>query len=102
MKKLTYEKEESVLRIRMVNRDRHEITFEILNKAISGKRKTELMREVGLSYTQSQIYLGELTKKGLLEMDKRGCYKTTSRGLEFLEKCKECPLFRWEKRSKSK
>jgi len=86
----------------MVNRDRHEITFEILSKAISGKRKTELMREVGLSYTQSQIYLSELTEKKLLETDKRGCYKTTDKGLEFLEKCKVCPLFRWEKRSKYK
>jgi predicted transcriptional regulator len=102
MEKLTYKKQESALRMQMVNRDRHEITFEILDKAISGKRKTELMREVGLSYTQSQTYLRHLTEKGLLETDKRGLFKTTSRGLEFLEKCKECPLFRWEKCTKSK
>jgi predicted transcriptional regulator len=86
----------------MINRDRHEITFEILNKAISGKRKTELMSEVGLSYAQSKIYLGILTEKGLLEMDRRGCYKTTRRGLEFLEKCKVCPLFGWERLIKHK
>ena len=30
----------------MVNRDRHDITFEILRKATAGKKKTELMREV--------------------------------------------------------
>jgi predicted transcriptional regulator len=86
----------------MVNRDRHEITFEILSKSISGKKRTGLMREVGLSYSQSKIYLPELTKKGLLEKDKRGCYKTTKKGLDFLEKCKVCPLFGWEKRLKYK
>jgi predicted transcriptional regulator len=86
----------------MVNRDRHEITFEILSKSISGKRRTGLMKEVGLSFSQSSKYLPELTKKGLLEMDKRGCYKTTKKGLEFLEKCKVCPLFGWEKRLKYK
>jgi predicted transcriptional regulator len=85
----------------MVNRDRHEITFEILNKAISGKQKTELMREVGLSYKQSKTYLKLLTERGLLEIDKRHCYKTTSKGLEFLEKCKVCPLFKWEKPKKA-
>jgi predicted transcriptional regulator len=88
--------------MQMVNRDRHEITFEILNKAISGKRKTELMREVGLSYTQSQTYLSALTEKGLLEIDKKRLYKTTKKGLEFLEKCKKCPLFGWEKCTKHK
>lgn len=80
----------------MVNRDRHEITFEILNKAISGKKKTELMREVGLSYAQSKAYLKTLLETGLLEMDKKNFYKTTSKGLEFMEKCKECPLFKWK------
>jgi predicted transcriptional regulator len=81
----------------MVNRDRHDLTLEILNKAISGKRKTELMKEVGLSYTQSKTYLSILIEKELLEIDKKLVYKTTSRGLEFLEKCKECPLFKWKK-----
>ncbi len=84
----------------MVNRDRHDITFEILKKASAGKRKTELMRDVGLSYTQSKIYLRTLIEKGLLEMDKKRLFKTTSKGLEFLEKCKECPLFKWENSKK--
>jgi predicted transcriptional regulator len=51
----------------MVNRDRHEITMEILDKAISGKKKTEIMRDVGLSYLQAKQYLGELVDRGLLE-----------------------------------
>ncbi len=80
----------------MVNRDRHDITFEILRKAVSGKRKTELMRDVGLSYTQSKQYLSMLQKKELLEKDEEGRFKTTKKGLEFLEKCEECPLFKWK------
>jgi predicted transcriptional regulator len=80
----------------MVNRDRHDITMEILRKATSGKRKTELMRDVGLSYLQAKQYLSALTEKGLLELDKQNSYKTTRKGLEILEKCMECPLFKWK------
>jgi len=50
----------------MVNRDRHDITFEILEKASGGKKKTEMMRDVGLSYLQAEHYLKELVKNGLL------------------------------------
>jgi predicted transcriptional regulator len=79
----------------MVNRDRHDITFEILRKAISGKKKTELMKEVGLSYTQSKNYLNVLVEKELLAIDAKRLFRTTSKGLEFLEKCEQCPLFKW-------
>jgi predicted transcriptional regulator len=81
----------------MVNRDRHEITLEILNRAVSGKKKTEIMRDVGLSYIQAKLYLGLLVDRGLLEIDWQRNLKTTKRGLEFLEKCKACPLFGWDK-----
>jgi len=84
----------------MVNRDRHDITFEILRKAAAGKKKTELMREVGLSYAQSKKYLSVLVEKKLLEMDEKHGFKTTKKGLEFLEKCKQCPLFKWNKQKK--
>jgi len=84
----------------MVNRDRHDITFEILRKSTSGKKKTELMREVGLSYTQSKKYLNILVEKELLVMDEKRLFKTTSKGLEFLEKCEPCPLFKWNKQKK--
>jgi len=84
----------------MVNRDRHDITFEILRKATSGKKKTELMSEVGLSYAQSKKYLSVLLEKKLLEMDKKHLFKTTNKGLEFLEKCEQCPLFKWDSRKK--
>lgn len=81
----------------MVNRDRHEIAIEILNRAVSGKKKTEIMRDVGLSYLQAKLYLGELVDRGLLETDENRDLKTTKKGLEFLEKCKACPLFGWDR-----
>jgi predicted transcriptional regulator len=80
----------------MVNRDRHEITIEILKKASGGKKKTEIMRDVGLSYLQARQYLSELVRKGLLVFDQKHYYRTTKKGLEFLEKCAECPLFKWD------
>ena len=84
----------------MVNRDRHDITFEILKKAAAGKKRTELMREVGLSYTQSKNYLSALVEKELLAIDEKRLFKTTSKGLEFLEKCEPCPLFKWDRQKK--
>ena len=81
----------------MVNRDRHDITMEILNKAISGKKKTEIMRDVGLSYSQAKQYLNELVDKELLKIDEKHNLKTSKKGLEFLEKCEKCPLLGWNK-----
>ena len=81
----------------MVNRDRHEITMEILNRAVSGKRKTEIMRDAGLSYLQAKLYLGELVDRGLLKIDEKHNFKTTKKGMDFLEKCEACPLLGWDK-----
>jgi predicted transcriptional regulator len=81
----------------MVNRDRHEIAIEILRRAVSGKKKTEIMRDVGLSYLQARLYLGELVDRGLLEIDWKRNLKTTKKGMEFLEKCEACPLFGWNR-----
>jgi len=84
----------------MVNRDRHDITMEILSRATAGKKKTELMREAGLSYSQTKQYLGILLEKGLLEIDEKRRFKTTKKGSETLEKCAECPLFKWYKQKR--
>jgi predicted transcriptional regulator len=81
----------------MVNRDRHDITAEILKKASSGKKKTELMTDVGLSYSQAKQYLGMLLEKEMLEIDTNGRYGTTKRGREFLAKCADCFLCEWHK-----
>lgn len=84
----------------MVNRDRHDIVIDILKKASSGKNKTELMREAGLSFLQTKQYLGTLMEKELLEVDESRLFKTTKKGLEFVEKCEACPLFSWDKQNK--
>ncbi|MGA2309611.1 MAG: winged helix-turn-helix domain-containing protein [Candidatus Bathyarchaeia archaeon] len=81
----------------MVNRDRHEIAMEILNRAASGRMKTEIMRDVGLSYLQAKLYLNELVERGLLEIGEKRNLKTTKKGQEFLEKCEACPLFNWDR-----
>jgi predicted transcriptional regulator len=86
----------------MVNRDRHDITAEILRKAKSGKKKTELMSDVGLSYSQAKQYLGMLLEKGMLQYDENHCFKTTKRGLEFLKKCADCFLCDWHQQKPSK
>lgn len=80
----------------MVNRDRHEITIEILKKARGGKKKTEIMRDVGLSYLQAKQYLNRLVREELLAPDHRHNFRTTKKGLEFLQKCAKCPLFKWD------
>lgn len=86
----------------MVNRDRHDITFEILQKSKSGKNKTELMRDVNLSYSLAKRYLDRLIEKGLLKVDSKHRFVTSDKGLKFLEECEQCPLFWWDRRGKEK
>jgi predicted transcriptional regulator len=84
----------------MVRRDRHDIAVEILRKATSGRRKTELMLDVGLSSLQMKQYLDTLLEKSLLEFDNKQQLKTSKKGLEFLGRCSECLLFPWEKQKR--
>jgi predicted transcriptional regulator len=86
----------------MVNRDRHDIVIDILRKALTGKSKTGLMRDVGLSFLQTQQYLGTLREKELLGVDGMGLFKTTKKGKELIEKCEVCPLFSWDRQDKKK
>ena len=55
----------------MGNRDRHDIVMDILQKAKSGKNKTELMRDVGLSYSRSKQYLAMLVERTLGDKGKQ-------------------------------
>jgi len=86
----------------MVNRDRHEIVTDILENAKTGKKKTELMRDVGLSYVQAKQYLNIMLDKGLLQTNEKNFLKTTKKGTEFLEKCAECALDKWYKQKERK
>jgi len=79
----------------MVHRDRHDIVIEILRKTSSrAYSKTLIMSNVGLSYAQVQKYLRKLLEEGLIEANSERSYKTTKKGLEFLEKCSKCILFK--------
>lgn len=82
----------------MVHRDRHDIVIEILRKTSSrAYSKTLIMSNVGLSYAQVQKYLRKLLEEGLIEANSERSYKTTKKGLEFLKKCSQCILFKWDK-----
>lgn len=80
-------------------RDRHDIVIDILKKAKSGKTKTELMRDANISFSQAQEYIGMLQKNGLLEKTEIRRLITTDKGLKFLENCKNCFLFTWDRSS---
>jgi predicted transcriptional regulator len=84
----------------MVNRDRHEIVMDILNTAKPGKKKTELMRDASLSFLQTKQYLGILIEKGLLEKNKDSSFKTTEKGIAFIQKCGDCLLTQWHRQKR--
>ena len=70
-------------------RDKLVIIAEIIDIAKTGCTKTHIMFQANLSFTQVNQYLSILEQTGLLEKttcDKREVYKSTEKGLEFLEK----------------
>ena len=70
-------------------RDKLVIIAEILDIAKHGCTKTHIMFQANLSFTQLNQYLSILTKIGLLEitlLDEREIYKTTAKGLDFMER----------------
>jgi predicted transcriptional regulator len=73
-------------------RDRHDIVVEILRTAVEGKIKTHIMYKAKLSYAQLNEYLPLLIDKGFLEntsirhkRNLKRVYKTTDKGMKFLE-----------------
>ena len=69
-------------------RDRLFIIAEIMDAAKEGVLKTNLMYEVGLSFSDLNQYITFLLKRDLLEVTaKRGhrVYKTTKKGLKYLD-----------------
>ncbi len=68
-----------------------EILSDILEMARDGAKKTELLYQVNLSYSQLQKYLSFLITKGLLEekeLASRGnhrLYTVSDKGIELLE-----------------
>ena len=73
-------------------RDRLYIIAEILEIAKDGTLKTQIMYKANLSFSQLNEYLDFLVKLNLLEskeINGRTIYKTTEKGLKYLDNYKE-------------
>ena len=67
-------------------RSRTELASNILEAANGGATKTKIMYKAFLSYAQLKEYLAMLVQNDLLARDIEGDkYRTTSKGLRFLE-----------------
>ena len=73
-------------------RDRLYIIAEILEVALEGVLKTQVMYKANLSFAQLNEYLRLMLDLDLLELSRnseRNVYKTTQKGLRFLESHKK-------------
>jgi predicted transcriptional regulator len=69
----------------MKYRSRTELTSNILEAANGGATKTKIMYKAFLSYAQLKEYLAMLIQNDLVVQDFEGIYRTTSKGIRFLE-----------------
>ena len=70
-------------------RDKLIIMMEIIAIAKRGTSKTHIMFKANLSFSQLKDYIDFLTKKSMLiktQIDRKVVYKSTQKGLEFMEK----------------
>jgi len=65
------------------------IILTILETAKHGKRKTRIMGECNLSFTQVNEYLDVLSKAGWIK-EVEGIWRTTEKGLEVCSVCAQC------------
>jgi predicted transcriptional regulator len=70
---------------KMKHRSRTELTSNILEAANGGATKTKIMYKAFLSYAQLKEYLVMLIQNDLVVQDIEGIYRTTSKGIRFLE-----------------
>lgn len=66
-----------------LNRSRFEIMADILQRAVTGAKKTWLLYSANLSYSQHQKYISTLVELGLLSK-MNGLYTTTKKGMDFI------------------
>jgi predicted transcriptional regulator len=69
----------------MKYRSRTELASNILEAANGGATKTKIMYKAFLSYAQLKEYLAMLIQNDLVEPDVEGTYRTTTKGIRFLE-----------------
>ena len=73
-------------------RDRLYIIAEILDIAKDGALKTQIMYKANLSFAQLNSYIKLLIETQLIEItnkDRKNIYKTTRKGVEYMESYKE-------------
>jgi predicted transcriptional regulator len=70
-------------------RGRHDIILQILENAKEGARKTSIMFEARLSYSQLEKYLNHLKAAGFIT-EKSDIWQTTEKGFHVIEACKIC------------
>jgi predicted transcriptional regulator len=69
----------------MQNRQKEEMIMDILTSVYDGAMISHIMRKAYLSHGQAKLYLGELSKKGLLDVNiHTRQYKITSKGVQYL------------------
>ena len=74
------------------NRNRLEIIADILEIAKEGQLKTRILYDWNLNFSQLNEYLVFMIKMGFLEVNKdneKRIYRTTNRGLKYLESYEE-------------
>jgi predicted transcriptional regulator len=80
--------------IRMKKRDSSDISADILRLATSGAIKTRIVYGANLNFKIVEGYLSRLTGLGLLEnSDSRRRYRTTEKGLSFIQRYEELSKF---------
>jgi len=67
------------------NRHSLDIIRDMLSAAAVRARKTRIMYQSNLSFTQVEKYLHSLLENGLLDRDGDSCYLITSKGMDFLK-----------------
>lgn len=73
----------------MRRRSRIEIIGEILSLAANGARKTSIVYRANLNFNLVNRYLNLLIQEGMISLASgSGKYKTTEKGLEFLDALK--------------
>jgi predicted transcriptional regulator len=78
----------------MRKRDSMDISADILRLAMDGAIKTRIVYGANLNFKIVEGYLSRLTGLGLLEnRNGRGGYRTTERGLSFIQRYEELSKF---------
>ena len=77
----------------MRNRSKLDIIYDVLVSAVSGVKKTHIMSKANLSSEQMAFYFNSLLHHSLIreakDLDNNSIYRTTEKGLKFLECCSQ-------------